>query len=106
MPTGSNRSGVLDGLLVDIRQPYFGTSSDLELMDFNVVASALKVAVFGKVPASGWYTAKLNATGLTQVRLRFAIDDNNNRAANYLQFFSGDSALADPTVLVITYLVP
>ena len=41
--------------------------------------------------------------GLTQLRLRFKLDDNNNAIANFISFFSGDAASANRPVLTITY---
>jgi predicted outer membrane repeat protein len=112
-PVGSNPFNVLGSLWADIRQGFFGSASTLQLGDFNAVASAVKVGAFNKTPASGWYTDTLNAagllkvnkTGLTQLRLYFATDDNNNRAADYMKFVSGNSATNKP-LLVITYTVP
>ncbi|MGC8855185.1 MAG: hypothetical protein ACP5QU_00115 [Anaerolineae bacterium] len=48
----------------------------------------------------------LNKTGLTQFRLRFTKDDNDDRSADYLKFFSGNAALAYRPVLIIEYYVP
>jgi hypothetical protein len=44
-------------------------------------------------------------SGLTQFRLRFKLDDNNNAIANTISFFSGNSATNKPT-LTIQYFVP
>jgi hypothetical protein len=44
-------------------------------------------------------------SGLTQLRLYFATDDNNNRLTDYMKFFSGNSTTNKP-LLVITYSVP
>jgi hypothetical protein len=38
--------------------------------------------------------------------LYFSIDDNDNRSANFMKFFSGNAAVADRPVLTITYTVP
>jgi len=46
-------------------------------------------------------------SGLTQIRLRFKRDDNNNTVANILSLYSGNAALAaDRPQLVITYTIP
>ena len=49
----------------------------------------------------------MNKTGTTQFRLRFLTDDNNDNAADYMKFFSGNYATASarPT-LIIEYYVP
>ena len=51
---------------------------------------------------------KLTAySGLTQIRLRFKLDDNNNLIANYLSLFSSNATTAaNRPQLVITYSVP
>ncbi|MGC1378808.1 MAG: DNRLRE domain-containing protein [Anaerolineales bacterium] len=110
---GKNPFSVLGSLWADIRQGFFGSASTLQLGDFNAVASAVKVGAFNKTPVGGWYTDTLNAagllkvnkTGLTQLRLYFATDDNNNHIADYMKFFSGNNPANKP-VLVITYVMP
>ena len=105
---------VLGSLLVDIRRPYFGSSASLQLVDFNAAATATKVAAFNSTPASGWYSATLssagrsnvNTAGLTQFRLYFAKDDNDNHTANLLKFLSGNAVAADRPVLIIKYVLP
>jgi len=110
---GKNPFSALGSLWADIRQGFFGSANSLQLGDFNAAASAVKVGAFNKTPVGGWYTDTLNAagllkvnkTGLTQLRLYFATDDNNNHIADYMKFFSGNSAANKP-VLVIIYSVP
>jgi hypothetical protein len=113
--SGANPFNVLGGLRVDMRQPFFGTSVDLEMGDFQAAAGQKSVAIFGAKPTSSWYSALLNdrgrayvnLTGTTQFRLRFAMDDNNNNAANFMRFFSGDYAVVgDTPTLIIEYSVP
>ncbi len=113
-PTGPNPFTVLGDLLVDIRKSYFGTSAGLQLADFNAAASKTNVGTFNKTPVGGWYSATLNSDGrsninktnLTQFRLYFSKDDNDNHTANLLKFFSGNAAAASRPVLVITYTLP
>ena len=105
----------LGGLRVDMRKPFFGATVRLVIGDFQATAGKSSVATFGVTPVSNWYSAVLNATGrayvnligTTQFRLRFATDDNNNNAADYMKFFSGNyaSASARPT-LIIEYYMP
>ena len=55
----------------------------------------------------GWYSAILNSLGgTTQFRLRFTLDDNNDHAADYMKFFSGNAAAINRPMLVIEYYVP
>lgn len=61
-----------------------------------------------------WYAAQLsntnlvlvNKAGLTQFRLAFAKDDNDDLGSDYLKFFSGNSISANQPQLTITYYVP
>lgn len=113
--TGSDPFSVLGGLKVDIRKPYFGPIVDLENGDFSAAAGKAGVATFNDTPVSGWYSAILAAGGypyislvnVTQFRLRFFTDDNNNNIADYVRFYSGDygTSTARPK-LVIDYYVP
>ncbi len=113
-PTGTNPFTILGNLLADVRAPYFGTLPGLQLTDFNAAASSTRVAIFNKTPVNGWYSAGLNATGrsrisktgLTQFRLYFGLDDNDNRATDSMRFFSGNALVADRPLLVIRYTVP
>ncbi len=83
--------------------------------DFQAAPGRPNVGTFSAVPVSNWYTAVLlstaypfiNKTGTTQFRLRFLTDDNNDNAADYMKFFSGNYAIAAarPT-LIITYYIP
>jgi hypothetical protein len=110
---GSNPFSILGSLYADIRKGYFGSSSSLQLIDFNAAASASKVGTFGATPVSGWYSATLNSSGrsninktsLTQFRLYFSKDDNDNNMADYMKFFSGDASSGKPQ-LIITYTLP
>jgi len=45
-------------------------------------------------------------SGLTQIRLRFYLDDNNNTTANYLSLYSGNAGASYRPQLVIEYYEP
>jgi hypothetical protein len=115
VPVGTNPFSVLGNLSVDVRKPYFGSAPGLQSTDFNAVPSRAQVGVFNKTPVSGWYHAVLNANGLsninktslTQFRLYFSKDDNNNRLANFMRFFTGNALAANrPQLIVQYYYVP
>ncbi|MBI5932063.1 MAG: hypothetical protein HY867_00030 [Chloroflexi bacterium] len=106
-----------NGLKVDVCTGYFGNPS-LQLTDFNfnnATNCKLGAGTFGSTPTSGWYSAnlisaawsKIARDGSTQFRLRFAKDDNDDSAADYWRFFSGDYTTTSlrPT-LIIEYYVP
>ncbi len=111
---GTNPFITHGGLKADIRNPFFGTSDDLVVSDFQALASRLVVGTFNATPVYTWYRANLasagypfiSLTGATQFRLRFAIDDNNNHVADHMRFYSGNAAAAVRPQLVITYYVP
>ena len=105
------------GLRADICKGSFGANA-LQLGDFNFFNAAnckLLAGTFGNTPTAGWYSVnivnaawnKINKVGLTQFRLRFAKDDNDDGAADYWRFFSGDYTTASfrPT-LIIEHYVP
>jgi hypothetical protein len=110
----NNPFSVLGSLYADIRTGYFGKSPALELVDFSALSTANKIGSFSSTPVSGWYSATINATGisdinkinLTQLRLYFALPTNNNNAANNMPFFSGDAAAGSQPLLIITYSLP
>jgi hypothetical protein len=100
-------------LYVDMRNPAFGNAI-LELVDFNFAAKKVKSAIFNPNPVSGWYSARFNTggnlyvnrTGITQLRLYFSLDDNNNNIADFIRFYSGNAAAGDRPKLIITYSLP
>jgi hypothetical protein len=99
-----------------MKNGYFGTSSKLQTSDFQAAANK-SFGAFKPVVTSGWYSIDLTSakgyvnktssrSGLTQLRLRFKLDDNGNRVANYLSLCSGSASAAYRPQLVVTYYVP
>jgi predicted outer membrane repeat protein len=105
---------VYKGLRVDIRKPRFGTRSALQPSDFQAKASKLLVGRFPAKLSSGWYVSTLNSTaypsinltGLTQFRVRFYKDDNNDFGADYLKLYSGNNIKARRPTLIVKYYIP
>jgi len=113
---GGNPISLLKGLLADIKTGIFGSRSTLEAADFQA-RTTKTLGPFFPVALSSWYTVDLSAAstsinklttagGLTQVRLRFKLDDNNNPIANTLIIYSGNAPVANRPQLVITYYIP
>ena len=114
---GGNPITVLQGFMADIKNGFFGASASLESQDFQVTGTGT-VGPFKPALASNTYTINLSGGstfvnklaargGLTQIRLRFKLDDNNDALANYLSLFSGDaSSTANRPQLIITYSIP
>ncbi len=104
------------GFMVDIKKGLFGTAP-LAIGDFQAKASKT-TGPFSPAISSGWYTISLTpvqsyintgtaGAGLTQIRLRFKVANNNNKAANFIKFYSGNTTTASfrPT-LTVQYYVP
>ena len=114
---GGNPVNIFHGFMADIKNGFFGTVSILQATDFQTIGTA-SYGPFIVAPVNNVYSinltgGKLNInklttnSGLTQIRLRFKLDDNDNTVANYLSLFSGDAASAtNRPQLVITYSVP
>lgn len=101
-------------LIVDIRQPFFAANIWLEPPDFQAVPRLSRGGTFKPAANWGWYSAPLvtgafpfiNLRGTTQLRLRFALDDDNDLLADYAVFLSGNAARHLSPVLIIKYMVP
>ena len=114
---GGNPITMFQGMYLDVRKGYFGTSSDLQASDFQTNPARLTIGPYTPVPVGPLYTITLPSSafafinkqnsGLTQIRLRFNLDDNNNAVANYIYFYSGSygTAAYKPT-LIVTYYIP
>jgi hypothetical protein len=105
---------------IDIRKGLFGNFNlfnfgSLQSMDFEAPADMYMVGTIQNNPVSGWYWALLdsrafpyiNLTDVTQLRLGFLLDDNNDLTDDYIRFYSGNY---DPQIdrphLLIEYYVP
>jgi hypothetical protein len=102
-------------LLADIRKGYFSTSSAIQLSDFNVAASKSSVLSYTSTKVSNWYSKALSSanfkyinlpTNITQFRLRFTKDDNNDHGADYLKIYSGSAGSTSRPQLIITWHLP
>jgi alpha-tubulin suppressor-like RCC1 family protein len=113
--TGTNPFTSHGNIKVDMRKGAFAGNNALQLIDFQAAASKNAAGTIMNTPSSGWYPVTFNSsvftyinlTGVTQFRLRFAIDDNNDNGADYLKFYSGNySNVSLRPLLVIEYYVP
>lgn len=93
----------------------FSGSAALQAGDFSAAAGAGSVRDAVSALTSSWYASNLSNTnlgyvnkyGITQFRLSFAKDDNDDMSADYMKFFSGDYATSGSRPqLIITYYVP
>jgi hypothetical protein len=120
--TGSVDVTAFRGFLVDMVLGCFGAydhsgaNAFLGAVDFQTPADKT-VGPFNPAPSDSWYSLDLTngsgfinklttRGGLSQLRLRFKLDDNNNRIADTMSFFSGNASLAERPTLIIQYYVP
>jgi S-formylglutathione hydrolase FrmB len=97
---------------LDVRTGGFGASTALEAADFASPATASQVASLGNAIANGsWSEATLNAagrsgihrSGRTQFRAAFPLGDNDDLAADFIGWYSGENATASnrPQLVVV-----
>lgn len=110
-----NPVATFQGFMVDIRKGLFGTAS-LQLTDWQAAANKT-VGPFSATPVSGWYMLDLTGAkayinklttsgGLTQIRLRFKLEDNNDAVANVLSLYSGNAGTTNRPQLQLEYYIP
>jgi len=112
---GTNPFTTHGNILVDLRKGYFFTSSALQIGDFQAPSSKSAAGTITNSSSGGWYSVTfggstfpyVNRAGLTQFRLRFSTDDNDDLAADYIKLYSGNySTLSYRPVLLVEYSVP
>jgi hypothetical protein len=105
-----------NGFMVDIKKGHFGSSASLQASDFQASAGK-SYGPFKPAAVSNFYSLDLSGakayinklstnSGLTQVRLRFKLDDDNDRVADYLRLYSGSASTAWRPQLIVTYYLP
>jgi CSLREA domain-containing protein len=110
---GTNPFNTHGSLLCDMKLGSFGTSA-LALGDFKASATMSSAGNFASI-GSSWYRANLltgvsafiNKTGLTQCRIRFTKDDNDDRGADQLLIHSGSAGNSNNRpMLIVEYYLP
>jgi hypothetical protein len=112
---GGNPVTTFQGFMLDLRKGSFGTSA-LQLTDFQANGNKT-IGPLNTPISAGWYVFNLTsakayinklatAGGLTQIRLRFQLDDNNDFVANHLRLYSGNAAAAQRPQLIVEYYIP
>jgi len=113
---GGNPVTTFKGFMVDMKKGFIGTSASLQAADFQTAVSKTYGPFKPALSDVSWYYIDLTSgkayinqlstlSGLTQIRLRFYLDDNNNTIANYLSLYSGNAGASSPQ-LVIDYYEP
>jgi choice-of-anchor B domain-containing protein len=110
--SGSNPFTTHGACLVDVKNGAFNAAA-LETGDFQAAATALQAASLSNAATNGsWSEGALNAAGLaainklgtTQLRVYFALDDNDNGRNDYIGYHSGGSSTpANRPQLIVTY---
>jgi hypothetical protein len=111
---GTNPFTTHGALRFDMRKGFFGAADTLAIGDFQAAATKLNAGQFSSTAVSGGsaYQANLpassfpyiNKAGITQFRLRFTLDDNDDMSADYMKFLSGDySVVSDRPELEVQY---
>ena len=110
---GGNPVAIFKGFMVDIKKGLIGTTANLQTADFSAITDhtygPFNLALTGSSYALNLINGKndINKLGLTQIRLRFKLDDNNNQFANILNLYSAnDQSLAKRPTLLIFYTTP
>jgi glucose/arabinose dehydrogenase len=111
---GGDPFTVLGALQADIRFGFFGSSPELESVDFQASASRTNIGGNLTPLPNNWSalgiskgSAFINKTGQTQLRLRFTLDDNGNNANDYMNVYSGEVfGDASKPKLIVRYFVP
>jgi hypothetical protein len=98
---------------VDANTAGFNGDLALENADWEAAATALGVCTLPEPVANGDWTecffnaagiAAIHTNGRTQVRIHFTTGDNDDLAADYMGFYSGNSASdTDKPELIVTY---
>jgi len=113
---GGDPVNLFQGFLVDIKKGFFGSSPGLQAGDFQAKADK-SFGPFKPILANEWYAINLTyakayinklatSGGVTQVRLRFKLDDNGNNLANALSLYSADASAASRPKLILEYYIP
>ncbi|MBI3170357.1 MAG: DNRLRE domain-containing protein [Chloroflexi bacterium] len=111
--TGTNPFTTHGNLMADIKSSFFGSNVNLAVDDFQAPAGVASAGSFGNTPTDNWYSAALNngfvevnLNSTTQFRIYFELDDDNDKIADYMKFYSGNASTANRPQLIIQYYVP
>jgi hypothetical protein len=111
--SGTNPFGTHGACRADVQSGGFSGSTALATGDFQAAATAVQAATLSNAATNGaWSEGSLGAAGLaaisktgtTQLRVYFALDDNDDGGNDYLGYYSGNNGTAaNRPQLVVTY---
>jgi hypothetical protein len=103
---------------IDLANPHFYLSEDMEAQDWHIPATASAVATFSSAPLdpnegdymiSGKFNAdgrmNINLDGLTQFRVRFTVPTNSDYTSDYFGFWSAEAIEIRKPKLLIEYSI-
>jgi len=103
----------LTPITVDVKRGAFNGNAALEIADFQAAADAVAAATLPNPPSNGSTSSgglnvagrdAINKTGVTQLRVRFTLDDDNDSVIDSIAFYSGENATsANRPKLTVTY---
>ena len=112
--TGADPFTTHGNLFSEMKNSFFGRNM-LENADFQATAQPRRtIRTFTSVSEEpGWYELLLtpanvdfvNIKGVTQFRIRFTRDDDNDKIADFISFYSGDDP-TNPPQLIVEYVAP
>jgi hypothetical protein len=115
--TGTLPFSTHGNLLADIYEGAFKDNLALQLGDFGAKGTLetykSNALVYTNTKVDDWYSQSLNPLdfgfvnnlgGVTQFRLRFSKDDNNDSGADFLKLYSGNAGAANRPQLIIEYM--
>ncbi|MBV6394864.1 MAG: hypothetical protein HFACDABA_00434 [Anaerolineales bacterium] len=111
---GGNPFNTHGPLFVDIISGAFGGNNSLQVSDFEATSSLDSAMTVSSATVKSWYSSTLgsgnlgliNLAGVTQFRLHFSADDDNDFRSDYLRFYSGNAPASYRPQLIIEYTVP
>jgi ELWxxDGT repeat protein len=115
---GSDPYSTHGAVWADIRKGFYSGSPALQLSDFAAASTMNFAGRFSEITSPFPYRMyrtqlkrsaqqHINLTGITQFRLRFGIDDDNDNTADFAKIFCGDMGVPfNRPVLRVWYYVP
>jgi Zinc carboxypeptidase len=97
---------------VDVQRGGLSGSPALQKGDFQALATVARAASLTAAASNGtWSEGSLNAaglaainkTGVTQLRIYFNLDDDDDNGNDFMGYYSGEAASANRPQLVVTY---
>jgi hypothetical protein len=112
--TGTLPFGTHGKMIADICKGAFSGNPALQLEDFNANDGKNSVLAFNHATENQWFSKALaagnlgyiNKIGITQFRLRFQLDDNDNLLSDFIKIYSGNAPTASRPQLTVEYYVP